>query len=65
MMAGLSSGRLLYFLLRSVLAGHVSGLWDSQTGPCHQSCESTRSLGPTPPEARSAGLVSVGTCLQC
>ena len=54
MMDGLSSGRWSFLHLQSVRAGHVS--WDSQTGPCQQSWELTRSLGPTPLDAKSAGF---------
>ena len=58
----LSSGRFWFFLLQSVLDG---GSCESHSGPCHQSVAATSSLGLTPLEARSAGLVEVGTYLQC
>ena len=59
-----SSGRLLFFLIQSVLEDHPSGPWSIQSGPCHQSLDSASTLGPAPLDAKSAGFVVLGTCLQ-
>ena len=61
----LSSGRFWFFLLQSTLDGQVPGSYESHSGPCHQSVETTNSLGLIPLEARSAGFDEVGTYLKC